>query len=56
MPQIVDEVFADHEGAGTLVPEWRGDLVDSEVYPRRTRLCIQCQESDLAFVLRLMRE
>lgn len=55
MPQIVEEVFADYQSVGTLVPEWRWDLADPDAYPQRS-LCIQYQESDLAFVLRLMRE
>jgi type VI secretion system secreted protein VgrG len=55
VPQIVEDVFADYQGMGTLVPEWRWDLADPEVYPRRS-LCIQYQESDLDFVWRLMRE
>jgi type VI secretion system secreted protein VgrG len=55
VPQIIEEVFAGYQGAGTLVPEWRWDLADPEVYPCRS-LCIQYQESDLDFVGRLLRE
>ncbi|HSW04163.1 type VI secretion system Vgr family protein [Aquabacterium sp.] len=53
--EIVEEVFADHEGQGPLVPAWRWDLADPAVYPQRS-LCIQYQETDLAFVQRLLRE
>lgn len=55
VPQIVDEVLGDYQGQGTLVPSWRWDLADASVYPQRS-LCTQYQESDLAFVQRLMRE
>jgi type VI secretion system secreted protein VgrG len=53
--QIVDEVLADYQGQGTLVPAWRWDLADPSVYPQRS-LCTQYQETDLAFVQRLLRE
>jgi len=53
--QIVEEIFADYAGQGRLAPAWRWELADKSVYPARS-LCIQYQESDLAFVLRLMRE
>lgn len=52
--QIVDEVFADWS-QGTLAPAWRWELADAGAYPRRS-LCIQYQETDLAFVQRLLRE
>ncbi|MFG6447109.1 type VI secretion system Vgr family protein [Roseateles sp. BYS180W] len=55
VPQILDEVFAAYAGQGRLVPQWRWALQDAAVYPARS-LCIQYQESDLDFVLRLMRE
>lgn len=55
VPQILDEVFAGYDGQGRLVPAWRWDLADASVYPKRS-LCIQYHESDLDFVLRLMRE
>lgn len=55
VPEIVDEVFADHAGQGALAPAWRWALEDPAVYPKRS-LCIQYQESDLAFVQRLLRE
>ena len=53
--QIIEEVFADYAGQGRLAPAWRWELADKSVYPARS-LCIQYQESDLGFVLRLMRE
>jgi len=53
--QIVDEVFADYQGQGTLMPAWRWELADAGVYPQRS-LCVQYQESDLDFVQRLLRE
>jgi len=55
VPQIIDEVFADHAGQGKLAPAWRWDLADADVYPRRS-VCVQYQESDLDFVERLMLE
>ena len=53
--QIVDEVFADYQGQGRLMPAWRWELADASVYPQRS-LCVQYQESDLDFVQRLLRE
>ena len=53
--QIVDEVFSDHAGQGRLAPAWRWDLADASVYAERS-LSIQYQESDLAYVQRLLRE
>lgn len=55
VPQILDAVFADYLGQGALAPAWRWDLQDPAAYPARS-LCMQYQESDLAFVQRLMRE
>lgn len=52
---IVGEVFGDYQGQGRLVPQWRFDLADAAAYPRRS-LAIQHQETDLAFVLRLLAE
>lgn len=52
---IVDEVFGGYDGQGCLQPAWRWDLADPGVYARRS-LCVQYQESDLAFVQRLMLE
>lgn len=53
--EIVDEIFNDHAGQGMLKPQWRWDLADPAVYPRRS-LSVQYQESDLAYVHRLLRE
>jgi type VI secretion system secreted protein VgrG len=53
--QIIDEVFADYQAQGKLVPAWRWELADAAVYPRRS-LCAQYHESDLDFVQRLMAE
>ena len=53
--EIVDEIFNDHAGQGRLTPQWRWDLADPTVYPRRS-MSIQYQESDLAYVHRLLRE
>jgi type VI secretion system secreted protein VgrG len=55
VPQIVDAVLAGYQGQGKLVPAWRWDLADPSVYPQRS-LCTQYQETDLAFVQRLLRE
>lgn len=52
---IVGEVFADYQGQGRLAPRWRFELADAAAYPRRS-LAIQHQETDLAFVLRLLAE
>jgi type VI secretion system secreted protein VgrG len=52
--QIIEEVFADYS-AGKLAPVWRWELADADAYPKRS-LCIQYQETDLAFVQRLLRE
>ena len=53
--EIVDDIFKGYAGQGTLKPQWRWDLADASVYPRRS-LSIQYQESDLAYVHRLLRE
>jgi type VI secretion system secreted protein VgrG len=52
---IVEEVFADYSAQGKLAPDWRFELADPAAYPKRS-LCIQYQESDLAFVQRLLLE
>ncbi|AKJ28559.1 type VI secretion system Vgr family protein [Caldimonas brevitalea] len=54
--EIVEQVFAGYQqGHAALAPAWRWELADRAVYPQRS-LCIQYQESDLAFVERLLRE
>jgi type VI secretion system VgrG family protein len=55
VPDILDAVFKTWQGRGRLVPDWRFDLADARVYPKRS-LATQYQESDLAFAERLMRE
>ena len=52
---ILDAVFAAYRGRGRLMPEWRYEIADRSQYPKRS-LCTQYQESDLAFVERLMHE
>lgn len=52
---IAGEVFGDYQGQGTLSPQWRFELADAAAHPRRS-LAIQHQETDLAFVLRLLAE
>jgi hypothetical protein len=53
--QIIDEVFADYQAQGKLMPAWRWELADASVYPQRS-LCLQYHKSDLAFVQRLLAE
>lgn len=53
--EIVDEIFNDWAGQGQLKPQWRWELSDPSVYPRRS-LSTQYNESDLAYVHRLLRE
>lgn len=55
VPDIIDAVFKTWQGRGRLAPSWRFDLADPGSYPKRS-LATQYQESDLAFVERLMRE
>lgn len=50
--EIVEDLFADY---GTLAPAWRWSLADASQYARRS-LTTQYQESDLAFVQRLLAE
>ncbi|HBK45296.1 MAG TPA: type VI secretion system tip protein VgrG [Xanthomonadaceae bacterium] len=52
---IVENVFADYVGQGALDAAWRWDLADRNLYTRRS-LTTQYQESDLAFVRRLLAE
>jgi type VI secretion system VgrG family protein len=51
---IIDAVFSAYDGKGRLAPAWRFQ-VDRTLYPQRS-LTTQYQESDLAFVRRLMCE
>ncbi|HSD36565.1 MAG TPA: type VI secretion system tip protein TssI/VgrG [Rhodocyclaceae bacterium] len=53
--EIVDSVFADYSGAGTLVPAWRWALNEDVSYAKRS-ITAQYRESDLAFVERLLAE
>ncbi|MDQ2989413.1 MAG: type VI secretion system tip protein VgrG, partial [Pseudomonadota bacterium] len=52
---ILDAVFGRYQGQGTLAPAWRFDVHDRTLYPRRSH-STQYQESDLAFVQRLMHD
>ncbi|MEX5746361.1 type VI secretion system Vgr family protein [Massilia sp. X63] len=52
---ILDVVFGSYGGRGRIAPAWRFELADRERYPKRS-LTTQYQESDLAFVERLMHE
>ncbi|OWY30649.1 type VI secretion system Vgr family protein [Herbaspirillum robiniae] len=54
-PAIVEAVFRDYQGQGKLQPAWRLDLQDASLYAKRS-LATQYQESDLAFVTRLLAE
>jgi type VI secretion system VgrG family protein len=51
---IIDTVLSGYDGKGRLAPAWRFQ-VDRSLYPLRS-LTTQYQESDLAFVRRLMSE
>ena len=52
---IVDELLADWQGQGKLVPAWRWQLADPAAYPKRG-MTVQYRESDLAFLKRLLAE
>lgn len=49
---ITEAIFQDYAAKGKLAPQWRLDVADRAAFPRRS-LCIQFQESDLAFLQRL---
>ncbi|BAL26773.1 type VI secretion system Vgr family protein [Azoarcus sp. KH32C] len=53
--EIIDELLGDWNGKGKLVPAWRWELADPDVYPKRGMTC-QYRESDLAFFKRLLAE
>lgn len=52
---IVESIFGDYNGQGTLAPQWRWDVKDRAAYARRS-LTIQYRETDYAFVERLLAE
>ena len=52
---ILDSIFRDYQGQGALQPQWRFDIADKSAYPKRS-LTTQYQETDLAFITRLMAE
>lgn len=52
---ILDAVFQGYRGQGRLQPAWRYDLSGRDQYPVRSLTC-QYQESDFAFISRLMHE
>ncbi|PHV32471.1 type VI secretion system tip protein VgrG [Janthinobacterium sp. BJB312] len=52
---ILDAIFGGWQNVGPLVPAWRYDILDRDVYPIRSLTC-QYQESNMAFAERLMRE
>jgi type VI secretion system secreted protein VgrG len=52
---ILDAVFGAWQGRGKLAPQWRFEIAERSIYPTRS-LTTQYQESDLAFVERLMHE
>ena len=52
---ILDHVFGAYRQQGKLAPAWHYDILQRDSYAKRS-LCIQYQESDLAFCQRLMSE
>lgn len=52
---ILESVFRGYQGKGRMTPAWRFEVIERGVYPKRS-LTTQYQESDLAFVERLMLE
>ncbi|NMM37732.1 MAG: type VI secretion system tip protein VgrG [Glaciimonas sp.] len=52
---IVESIFKDYQAQGTLQPQWKLELRDPSIYPKRS-LTTQYQESDLHFVMRLLAE
>ena len=55
VPEVLETVFARYQAHGRLGAQWRFELADAAVYPQRS-LVTQYQESDLAFVQRLLAE
>lgn len=52
---VTESIFADYQAQGALAPQWRWELADRSAYPVRS-LCVQHQETDLAFLQRLWAE
>lgn len=52
---IIEDIFADYRDQGKLAPAWRLALADSSAY-RPREVCTQFEESDLAFIERLLAE
>jgi type VI secretion system secreted protein VgrG len=52
---IVQEIFSDYQNQGKLVPTWRLAVADTSQYQVRD-VCTQFEESDLAFIERLLAE
>lgn len=52
---ILDALFTDWQQPGKLAPQWRYDIADRAIYPKRSLTC-QYQESNQAFAERLMHE
>ena len=53
--EIIESVFADYANQGKLIPAWRFDLLDANLYTKRS-LTIQYNESDYNFICRLLAE
>ncbi|QFZ82793.1 type VI secretion system tip protein VgrG [Variovorax paradoxus] len=52
---IVDAVFGRYQSQGQLVPQWRWEIAQRDIYPVRG-ITTQYQESDFDFVARLLAE
>lgn len=52
---IVDSIFGDYKGQGTLAPQWRWEVKDRAAYAKRS-LTIQYRETDYDFIERLLAE
>ncbi|QOF78335.1 type VI secretion system Vgr family protein [Variovorax sp. 38R] len=52
---IVDAVFGRYQSQGQLVPQWRWEIAQRDIYPMRG-ITTQYQESDFDFVARLLAE